>query len=216
MAGSLKWKFLAVTGQFDTVLHGVTEPIAVAGTAAMDDIAGEIKTRGRQDILAGGLGGKWANALRVLRFPKRGISLQAAVFAFHKIGYADVFEKGLRIAGKPMLWIPLATTAKKFGGKRLTPALIAARFGDLISINRPGHPPLLAAKVAGRISASSQQFGGGQINRASRGGARNVSLQPLFVGVPAVKETQRTHLLKVFETAARSLATRFAANFRGS
>lgn len=215
MAGSLKWKFLAVTGQFEEVFHGATEPIARAGTAAMDDIAAEIKARGRADINAGGLGGKWANALRVLRFPKRGIALTAAVFAFHKIGYADVFEKGLTIGGKPLLWIPLATTARKFGGKRLTPSLVAARFGDLISINRPGHPPLLAAKVAGRISASSQQFGGGSINRASKLGARNVSLQPLFVGVPSVKEGRRTHLLRVFETAAKSLATRFAAHFGG-
>lgn len=203
-------------GQFDKAFHDATQPIAAAGTAAMDDIATEIKTRGRADIAAGGLGGKWSNALRVLRFPKRGIALTAAVFAFHKIGYADVFEKGLSIGGKPLLWIPLATTARKFGGKKLTPALVASRFGDLVSINRPGHAPLLAAKVAGRISASSQQFGGGAINRASKAGARNVSLQPLFVGVPSVKEARRTHLLKVFETAAKSLATRFAAHFQGS
>jgi hypothetical protein len=215
VAGGLKWKFLGATGQFTEAFHAVTEPIAVAGTAAMDDIAAEIKQRGRADIVAGGLGGKWANALRVLRFPKRGIALTAAVFAFHKIGYADVFEKGMRIAGRPLLWIPLATTARKFGGKRLTPSLIASRFGDLISINRPGHPPLLAAKVAGRISARTQQFGGGSINRASKAGARNVTLQPLFVGVPSVKESQRTHLIKVFETAAKSLATRFASHFKG-
>lgn len=215
MAANLKWRFLAATGQFAAAFHDATEPIAVAGTAAMDEIGAEIKARGRQDIIAGGLGGKWANALRVLRFPKRGIALNAAIYAFHKIGYADVFEQGLRIAGHPLLWIPLATTARKFAGRRATPSLVASSFGDLISINRPGKPPLLAARVAGRISASTQQFGSGSINRASKAGARNVTLQPLFVGVPSVKESQRTHLIRVFETAAASLATRFAAHFKG-
>jgi hypothetical protein len=215
VAGGLKWKFLALTGQFNKAFAGVTKPIAVAGTAAMDDIAADIKTRGRADILAGGLGQKWANALRVIRFPKRGIALQPTVFAFHRVTYADVFEKGLTIAGKPMLWIPLPTTARQFQRKRLTPAIVAARFGDLFSINRPGKPPLLAARVAGRLSARTQQFSAGQIGRASKGGAKNVSAVPLFVGVPRAKEARRTNLLKVFETAARDIAERFAAHFKG-
>lgn len=213
MAG-LKWKFLAVSGQFTKAFHDVSEPIAVAGTAAMDAIAVEIKARGREDIVAGGLGKKWANALRVLRFPKRGISLQPAVFAFHKIGYADVFEKGLRIGGRPMLWLPLATTAKRFNRARLTPAIVAQRLGELFSINRPGQPPLLAARVAGRLSGSSQTFSPGQVNRGSRLGAGNLGIVPLFVGVPSVQEKQRTHLIKVFAAAADSLAERFAAHFK--
>lgn len=215
MAG-LKWKFLAVTGQFEKAYHDVGDDLARAATAGMDDVAANIRTRGRRDIIAGGLGPKFANALRVLRFPKKGISMRPAVWAFHKIGYADVFEKGLTIHGHPMLWIPLATTARKFGrGQRLTPSVVAARFGDLISINRPGKPPLLAAKVAGRISASTQSFGGRQINRASQAGARNVSLQPLFVGVPAAQEDRRTHLLSIFESAAGQLAHFFASHIKG-
>lgn len=180
----------------------------------MDDIAGEIKERGRADIQSGGLGRKWANALRVLRFPKRGISLQAAVFAFHKIAYADVFEKGLTIRGRPLLWIPLTTTLKKFGNKRLTPAQVATRFGDLVSINRNGQPPLLAARVGGRSGKGRRSIkkvtGAGLIaGSQGRGG-----LVPLFVGVPRADEIQRTHLLAIFAHAAGHVAERFAARFK--
>lgn len=204
--------FAAVTGEFAKVMGEVTRPIAEAGTAAMDDVAADIKERGRVDIIAGGLGRKWANALRVTRFPKRGIALGASVFAVHRIGYADVFEQGLTIAGKPLLWVPLETTLKRVAGKRVTPELIAQRFGDLISINRPGRPPLLAARAKGRISAKTRQVSGRQLAAGGRGEG---ALLPLFVGVPSVKEKKRTRLMQVFSSAAGRLASRFNAHFKG-
>lgn len=192
MAG-LRFLIAGARGQFDKAFKEASMPIEDAGTKALRQLGDAIKKEGRAEIAAGGLSRKWQNALRVNVYPKSGTSMNAALWAFHKIPYADVFEKGLSIAGRPLLWIPLKST-KKIGRRRPTPSDYASQVGDLVSINRPGLAPLLA----------------GRTSRSKKG-----ELTPLFVGVPSVKMPRLFRLMRIFEKNAGRLAELFNANFKG-
>jgi hypothetical protein len=143
--------------------------------------------------------------LRVTRYPKSGVSLKPAVFAFHKIPYAEVFEIGATIHGKPLLWIPLSSTPAKIGGKRTTPKLFSVSFGALHFVQPSSGPPLLVAKFSGRSR-------GGKLSAAGlrRGGSEGGTNVPVFVGLDAVKLRKRFGLRAIFAQAASHLK----ANYR--
>lgn len=189
------------------------DPLEEAAQGAIKDAGDFVKQRGRAAIAAGGFSNRWQNALRVDIFPRRGSSLEAAAFVHHRIGYADVFETGATIKGKPLLWLPL--TSSRFGGgggrfgKRITPGEFARRFGDLISINRPGKPPLLAARVAGRVGRAARR-----IKKVTRRGVEKAGagdqLVPVFVGIEAAKMPRRFNLRSIYKQAANNLSRYFA------
>src|SRR6476646_11057850 len=129
-------------GFLDTVTKEIQRPIAKAATAAVRE-AGEIAKRdGRASIAASGFSRKWQNALRVNIYPPQGDSLRLAAFIYHKIRYAGVFEEGAVISGQPLLWLPLPTVPLR-RGRPMTPSQYARSIGPLVSVQRPGGPPLL-------------------------------------------------------------------------
>src|SRR4051812_18715685 len=108
--------------------------------------AGEIAKRdGRASIAASGFSRKWQNALRVNIYPPQGDTMRPAAFIYHKIRYAGVFEEGAVIGGQPLLWLPLSTVPLR-RGRPMTPSQYARSIGPLVSIQRPGGPPLLFPK----------------------------------------------------------------------
>jgi hypothetical protein len=199
--GALKVIYSRAAGAFDKAFAAVAQRIENASTAAMRDTGDEIKAAGRQNIRAGGMSARWANAFRVNLYPRRGTARNPAVFAFHRIPYAGVFERGATIQGQPLLWIPLPNVVKKVGGKRLTPARFVQAFGPLFRVTGRGGKPLLMARVGGRQ--------GSRITAAKlrKGGPNAV---PIFVGQSTVRVRKRFGLYRIFDAAARRIAERYA------
>jgi Family of unknown function (DUF6441) len=189
-----------VIGDIEKAFRALQQPMAEAGTKAIDRIGVDVKTRGRAAIGAAGFSVRWQNALRMTRYPRRGVSIDAALWIFHKIPYADVFESGATIHGQPYLWIPTPQTPEKIGRFKVTPKRYSERIGPLQFVHPSGKPPLLIAKYrggrrSGRLSRSGLQRG------AEIGGESVV----LFIGVPTVKLRRRFQLHRVFEDAANRL-----------
>jgi hypothetical protein len=130
----------------------------------------------------------------------------------HKIGYANVFERGATIRGHPLLWIPLPS-APRLGKKRITPRLYFQSIGPLHLIRRPGKAPLLAGDAL-RSPARGRPVSAGILRtgaRNARGGAsasrrrrRTVSV-PIFVGVPIVHVAKRFEVSEIYDAVKAQL-----------
>ena len=191
----------------ETKISKLAEPAAKSATEAMDRVGNEIKIRGRTNIAAAGFGKRWQNALRVQRYPRRGDSINPALWIFHNIPYAEVFESGARIRGKPLLWLPLPSAPKTAGGKRMTPKNYISHIGPLFRVDRAGKPPLLFGKFSGRGAGRSIA------KRSTRGlRAGGSSAVPIFVGVTTVSIRKRFSLRQIFKMAASHLARYYASN----
>src|SRR6476660_1481334 len=132
-------------GFVDVIARGIERPMARAATAAVRDAGDIAKRGGRSSIAVAGFSHKWQNALRVNIYPPQGESLRPAAFVFHKIRYAGVFEEGAVIGGKPLLWLPLSNVPIR-RGRPIRPAEYVRSLGPLVSVQRPGSPPLLLPK----------------------------------------------------------------------
>lgn len=76
---------------------------------ASREIAADIERDGREDILsAGNFGQRWADGLNVDVSSRTGGIFGATIDIDHGIPYAGIFEKGGRIKGQPLLWLPLS------------------------------------------------------------------------------------------------------------
>jgi len=203
--------YSAVQGELDQALRAIYQPIAAAATGAIKDAAAQIKTEGRAAIAAGGFGQKWQNALRVEVYPSRGISANAAALAHHKIPYAGIFETGGTIQGRPLLWIPLTGSPARISGQRFTPRSFTALIGPLVLIKRPFKRPLLASPISGKPTSKVTVA---RFRRGQQGLGRNISLQPVFVGVPTAQIRKRFDLQAVFERAQAGLGAGYLSNLR--
>lgn len=204
----MKIVYAALKGEFEAALKAKYQPLAEAGSAAMTETANAIKAAGRQDIASAGFSKRWQNALRVDVYPKRGVSLNAAALIYHKIPYADVFETGATIRGKPRLWLPLRSTPKRIGNKRMTAERFAKEVAPLRFIRRAGKPPLLAAKMSvSRGQAESGNYGKVTLAKLRRGAtdAGIIRAVPLFVAVDSVKIRDRFSIREITKRAADRL-----------
>jgi hypothetical protein len=199
--------------------------IAGATRAAFQDLAAQVQRQGRAEIARSGLSRRWQTGFRTYVFPRRivpGSTAELAMRGQHRIGYANVFERGGRIGGRPLLWIPLPSAPKKINGRPTTAGAFVRSVGPLHSINRPGRPPLLAGYAmrapSGGSPVSVAALRTGQRNtrrrqaRAAFGGRlgkRPVSV-PLFVGLPAVKIRDRLNISAVYERGRRELPALYA------
>lgn len=175
----------ALQGNFKDAFNDQFGRVATAATGAINKGAEDLRARARASISSGGFSNKWQNAYRVEVFPRGAkASVDAAIWAWHKIPYAGVFETGATIRGKPMLWLPTKFAPNRIGGKKPTPSLFIKFIGPLRSTKGTKHPMLVAAFQAR--------------GRRRKGGPRTV---PIFVGVPLV------HIPKKFdlEKAAQSV-----------
>lgn len=167
------------------------EPIAKAATAAVTEAADVAKADGRNSIARAGFSTKWQNALRADVFPRKGkTSMSPAALVFHKIPYAEVFERGAKIRGNPLLWIPVGKAAR---GPRISPKGYAVRVSPLVSVNRPGKPPLLAEK--------------------SRPGTRG---EVVFIGIDAVSIRKKFDIIGSVKRAAARLGEFYLKNVKVS
>jgi Family of unknown function (DUF6441) len=186
-------------GFLDTITKEIQRPIAKAATAAIRE-AGEIAKRdGRASIAASGFSRKWQNALRVNIYPPQGDSLRPAAFIYHKIRYAGVFEEGAIIGGQPLLWLPLPTVPLR-RGRPMTPSQYARSVGPLVSVQRPGSPPLLFPKY--------------RSGRRRRNGTTGKERKPLYVGLSSVAIAKRFNIKGAAQNAAALLPSLFEKHLR--
>lgn len=208
--------FNLARGAVHNTFVGLQKPIARAATAAMDSTTNVVKAGGRQVISGAGFSKKWQNAWRVNRYPKQGDSLDPAIWAYHKIPYAAVFQDGARIAGSPLLWIPLPT-APKIGRSKITAALYIKNIGPLHKIVRDGKAPLLAGYIRGYGKSGKVTVGKlktGERRRQARGSKGLISV-PMFVGLPMVKIRKRFNFAPMWRKAMSSLQSEYTRQLRG-
>lgn len=197
---SLRFALSDVAKRFvDTIVKETQRPIAKAATAAVRE-AGEIAKRdGRASIAAAGFSRKWQNALRVNIYPPQGDSMRPAAFIYHKIRYAGVFEEGAVIGGRPLLWLPLPTVPLR-RGRPMTPLQYTRSVGPLVSVQRPGSPPLLFPKY--------------RSGRRRRRGKSSTERKPLYVGLSNVAIAKRFNIKGAAQNAAAQLPALFAKHLR--
>jgi hypothetical protein len=230
---SLKLIYSAATGEFAEALKAMEKPIASAATAAIRDMGQQMKREGRAVIAAAGFSVKWQNAYQLTYYPNKGKkeSIGASAFAWHEIKYSAIYQRGGKISGSPLLWLPLKGLPERINGKRTTPAIYEAAVGKLIAMHvRPGRAPLLGGYVRGHVGArltlSRLRTGEalGRLNRVGflrsrfgrlRGG-RGLGLQlvPLFVGIRAVNIKKRFDLRPLLERAKAGLPAAYLKHLR--
>lgn len=209
---SLKLLYRAGKGEFEQALREKYQPLAEAGKETIVEIADEVKTKARQDIASAGFSKRWQNALRVDVYPKNKVSLNAAALVYHKIPYADVFESGATIRGKPQLWLPLTSTPKKVGRYRMTPERFINEIGPLQLVRRAGGKPLLFGKMeVSRNQARSGDYGKVTLPKLRKGAAQSgiIRAVPLFVGVDSVKLRDRFSINEIVDRAVGRMGETF-------
>jgi Family of unknown function (DUF6441) len=131
----MKFVFSAKDAAFDELLDDLERQIKEAAEGAVQDAAALAVAEGRANIAGAGFSSRWQAGLKSKFFPNPGGNPAAVIF--HRIGFAGVFERGVTISGKPLLWLPL---------ERNLPAGIHSPRkypGKLVSVNVAGKPPLL-------------------------------------------------------------------------
>ncbi len=200
---------------FQAIKEG-EKPIAKAATAAIREAAELAKARGRSTIAAAGYSRKWQNALQSKVYPPRRDSMRAAALIYHKIQYAQVFEDGAVIHGKPLLWLPLPNAPLGRGGGRISPAQFQQQVGmPLYTIRRPGKPPMLGANVRMTDARAGKPISLALLRRGRNPGGRGtVSLVPLYVGVEVATITKRFAIIDAIRHAAAKLPELYLKHFR--
>lgn len=205
--------------EWKAAARAIRGTIAGATRAAFQDLAKQVQTAGRAEIARSGLGPRFARGFRTYVFPRRitpGSTAELAMRGQHRLGYANVFERGSRISGRPLLWIPLPSAPKKLNGKSPTAGAMIQAGVRLFKIERPGRPPLLAGyamrATPGRpVSVAQLRTGQRNVRRrqaraafGGRLGARPSAVM-LFIGLPAVKIRDRLNISRVYDQARRDL-----------
>lgn len=212
----LKLVFSAVAGRLEEALEAKYKPIAEAASAAIGDAAAFVKSAGRANI-ALALGQRFANSWRVNTYPSRGKpSADAALFAFSRIGYANIFEVGGVIQGQPLLWIPTKNAPARIGRQRITPSLYIARIGPLAFVGRPGHLPMLVANIKlGRRTAASGRtvFAISTLRRGAAPSTKGVMRSiVMFIGHDSVTIRKRINIQRIAQEARKRLPASFVAH----
>lgn len=226
MARRIRFTYDAAADLFARQAEDIYQPIAEAATAAIRRSAANIKARGRANIAAAGFGRNWMNTFRVETYPKGSKkSANAAALVFHAIDYADIFENGGTIRGRPLLWLPLRATPKKVSTYRLTPKRFVQEVGPLFSITGR-RTPLLGARVAvtpaeakaSRITPTIQNLrAGAQLARSNNRRGAGVVLRtvPLFHGVRQVTIRKRFDLVDIIRSEVDRLPEYYSAALKG-
>jgi hypothetical protein len=221
---TLRLLYSASKGEFEKAMRELYKPIAEAASAAITEASADIKTQGRASIGRAGFSKRWQNAFRVNVYPGRGkVSADAAALAFHKIPYAEVFESGATIRGKPRLWLPLTAPGKKVQKARGSPERFRKEIGPLTYVDRRGKPPLLVAPAMLGKAQANKAHPHASVRALKRGaagfqGARGprtvLRTVPIFVGVPRVDISKKFAVRKVIERAANRLAELYVKHLK--
>ena len=140
----MKLVFSAQEGALEKLFDEIEDQISDAAAGAVQDAAREAVKEGRANIASAGFSfsgqkgfsaSKWQQGFRYKFYPNKGGDPAALIY--HKIGLASVFERGIKISGQPLLWLPIernlprnVKSPRQYGGK-------------LVSVNIAGRAPLM-------------------------------------------------------------------------
>lgn len=212
----MRVKFDAPAGQWLKATDAYEKIIADAITRAMRNVAKKAKKLGDDRIKSAGFKNrKWQ--LSVINYPKRGTSLLPEAWIHSKVNFLDVFQEGADIIGNPLLWLPLPSVPQWPGDptRQMSPKKFVQTFGNvLITIKRPGKTPLLGQRV--RTAPKAQPFGRfatrGQLKRGLSAKTGQVTMIPLFVGVPAATIAKRFDVTTPIKQAFEDLPKEYLLN----
>lgn len=191
--------------------------IAKGATQAMRKVGKLAVGAGRQAIAAAGFTANVQHTLRAINKPKQGFVMNPSVYIHTTVNYLDVFETGKTIVGSPYLWLPLPNvppnpgSGVQFGGlvgrPHMTPRQYIAKVGPLITMHRPGKPPMLGAVVEG----PSTKPGRARLRRTflkQRFGekTRPTHIVPMFVGVHSITISKKFDVKQAIEDQAQNIA----------
>lgn len=187
------------------------QEIAKAWTAAYR-AGGELaKVRGRLAIGAAGFSRKWQNALRVNVYPPKQDSLRPAIYMYHKIPYAGVFNDGDTIRGGQgagFMWLPVVGLPPSVNVNNFE-----ARTGQkLIPFRNPKSGNLVLG-----VSIKVKKVGPTKLSltRLRRGESGKVGVTetvPVFVGIRQVHIGQKFDLDAVMSSVESELPGLFIRN----
>ena len=120
-------------------------------TSTAYKIASEVQQRGRVDIAqAGRFGPNWIFGLRAWKLRKESGTRRTVVTVRHNIPFAEIFEEGGVVRGKPLLWIPISTEKDAVGvrARRYNLRLfrITSKKGTPLLITPKGKPKYFGAR----------------------------------------------------------------------
>lgn len=192
-------------GEVRKRIEALKDPASKAIVGAFRDAAKLIQDKARAEIASSGLGARMARGFTAKVVVPNGQELSPVMIGHHRLGYANIFERGGTIRGHPWLWIPLPTAPAAAGRRRMTPKLYFEQIGPLHFIRRSGKAPLLAgdalrAPAKGRAaSTATLRTGARHVARRGTGakGRSTVSV-PIFVGVPVVQIRDRLNVTAIY------------------
>lgn len=221
--GGVKVTMKVAKGVLKAAFHDAGTDIAKANTLAMRDVAAIGKEYARAAVRKGGPGfqRRWPNAVRSKAYPEKGISLKPSAVVWIRSDYAGIFETGGTIPGSPYIWLPLKGVPPKYKGERTRPGNIRG----LITIKRPGKPPLLGIRIKATEARASGAISTGLLSRGTaekftpkkrkKGGTR-IRVIPLFVGISRASIKKKWNISDAVERAGRKLSERIAFYLKGS
>lgn len=192
----------AKSGQWIKATNQAEKVMAKALTTSMRQVGKLAVAKGRERITAAGFSSGFARTLVALNKPKTGYVLNPRVWIHTTVNYADVFEKGKTISGaiggraaSPYLWLPFPEvppnpgSGVRLGGlvhrQHMTPAQYVRKIGPLITVQRRGKLPLLAAIVEGPATKPTA----GRLRRTA---------QRRLLRATAFARKKQTHLVFLF------------------
>jgi hypothetical protein len=199
-------QWLKATNEYEKIM-------AKAATQAMRDV-GKLAVKNGRAVMAGaGFSTEFQRMLRVINKPASGYVLNPSEYIHSLVNYADVFEKGKTITGSPFLWLPLPNVPPNpgsgvmFGGivgrAHMTPSQYVRKVGPLYTMRRPGHLPMLGARLeTGFSKPTLKKLRRTQARRVTLGESRrSFRLVPMFVAVTSVSIPQKFDLKSAFQDA---------------
>jgi hypothetical protein len=213
-----KFTFEVATGEWERRMGAHRTALAHASTDAMDEVVIIVKREGRADIAQAGFSKRWQNALRVTRYPRKGISPESAAFIHHKIQYAGIFDEGANIKGKPLLWLPLSTTPKTIKGRATRPERLNAILGGrsrLVPFESPDGTPLLGARLRvlarnGRVGRQSRKVTLASLRRGDGEGTGVLRTIPLFFGIRETNVPKQFSIAEICRKASDRVPSLYA------
>lgn len=132
-----------VTREDDQSLDDLGRVITSATEDAVQDTAKLAVKMGQAHIVAAGFPTSWGSGVKYKFYPNRETGKPAAVVYAYKasakdrVGLIAVFDRGVHIAGRPLLWLPVE---KNVGRGVRSPQEYG---GKLVSVNVAGKAPML-------------------------------------------------------------------------
>lgn len=204
----LRFSYDYVRNEFRRGSEEWQNKIAFAATAAVKQAGDQAQQEGRQNIGgAGNFPAPWVTGWRADMLAPKGSAaptIDAAVLVHHRIGLASVFETGAKIAGQPLLWLPIE---KNLPPGKWTPKKYIKLVGLLRSVNLPGRSPMLVSVRPKRDAASIRRLQ--RLGRTTPDGG-----VPVFVGIDAVTLRKRFNLVAITKKAAARVSEFYFKNLK--